>query len=420
MGQTARILLALAAGIVSGLALRAGGEPWLLSFGNSLRPLGQLWLHALQMTIVPLIFCLMANGIGAVTRMAGTGRVISLTIVLLIGLLLLASITGLLFSYALMAAWPVQVSGQTFLNGANALPATPSIVEQLLDFIPLNPVAAAAQSAMTPLIVFAAIFGAAATRIAPQASEALFRMLHAVAETMLVIVRWVLNVAPFGVFFLALDAVLHVGLGFAASLAQLVLMLSAALAGGLLVITLVGSWGSGLGIVRFTRAAFAPQAVAASTQSSMACLPALMRAAEQDLALPPALVAAVMPLAVSTFRFGNVLGGIVSGLIGAHICGIHPDAGHIMLAIVIGMLANVGVIGLPGQAVLIAGYGPIFAALGTPLAMLPLMIAVFTLPDILDTTCNVTGDLAATAIVSRLMRRRIVSAPVQVDQAAIG
>ena len=410
MGQTGRILSALAAGIVFGLALRAGGQPWLLTFGSSLRPLGQLWLHALQMTIVPLIFCLMARGIGTVARVAGTGRVIILTLVLFVSLLLLASITGLLLSYALMAVWPVAVSGKIFLEGANALPAAPSIVEQLLNFIPLNPVAAAAQSAMTPLIVFAAIFGAAATRIAPDESELLFRMLNSVAETMLVIVRWVLRIAPFGVFFLALDAVLRVGLGFAASLAQLVLMLSAALAAGLLVITLVGSWGSGLGLLRFTRAAFAPQAVAASTQSSMASLPALMRAAEQDLELPSSLVAAVMPLAVSTFRFGNVVSGIVSGLIGAYMCGIHPGAGQIMLAIILGMLANVGVVGLPGQAVLIASFGPIFAALGTPFALLTLLIAVFTLPDILDTTCNVTGDLAVTAIVSRFMRRRIASA----------
>lgn len=149
----------------------------------------------------------------------------------------------------------------------------------------------------------------------------------------------------------------------------------------------------------------------------MACLPALMRAAERDLELPPSLVATVMPLAISTFRFGNMLGGVAAGLIGAYICGIDPSAGQIMLAVTIGMLANVGVIGLPGQAVLIAAYGPIFAALGTSLAVLTLLIAVFTLPDILDTTGNMTGDLAATAIVARLMRRRVVSATAEIGQA---
>ena len=418
MGRTGKILLALASGILMGLILRAADNPILLAFGTSLRPLGQIWLHALQMTIVPLVFCLMAGGIGAVTRMAGSGRVIGFTLVLLAVLLLLASLIGVAMAYGLMAVWPVATSGRVFLEGASALPATPSIVDQLLDFIPLNPVAAAAQSAMTPLIVFAAIFGAAATRIEADVGKALFRLLKAVAQTMLVIVHWVLAAAPFGVFFLGLDAVLRVGLGFAASLVQLVLMLSVALVIGITIIMLVGALGSGVGIVRFARAAFAPQALAASTQSSMACLPALMRAAQVDLKLPPSLVAAVMPLAISTFRFGNVLGGITSGLIGAYICGIHPSAGQIMLAVTIGMLTNVGVIGLPGQAVLIVAYGPVFAALGTPLAVLTLLIAVFTLPDILDTTANVTGDLAATAIIARLFRRTKVAEDVEMKSTA--
>ena len=118
-----------------------------------------------------------------------------------------------------------------------------------------------------------------------------------------------------------------------------------------------------------------------------------------------------MPLAVTTFRFGNVFGGVAAGLIGAHLFGIHPGVGQILLAIVIGVLTNVGVIGLPGQAVLFAAYGPIFTALGTPIEALTLIIAVFTLPDILDTTCNVTADLAATSLIARLARLETAKAP---------
>ncbi len=54
---------------------------------------------------------------------------------------------------------------------------------------------------------------------------------------------------------------------------------------------------------------------------------------------------------------------------------------------------------------LLAAYGPIFTALGTPIEALTLLIAVFTLPDILDTTCNVTADLAATSLIARFVRR---------------
>jgi Na+/H+-dicarboxylate symporter len=133
-----------------------------------------------------------------------------------------------------------------------------------------------------------------------------------------------------------------------------------------------------------------------------------------------------MPLAVTTFRFGNVCGGVAAGLIGANLFGIHPGIASIGLAIVIGILTNVGVIGLPGQAVLLAAYGPIFAALGTPIEALTLLIAVFTLPDILDTTCNVTADLAATSLIARLVGRDAatgnagVSLPIVVKAEAAG
>jgi Na+/H+-dicarboxylate symporter len=89
-----------------------------------------------------------------------------------------------------------------------------------------------------------------------------------------------------------------------------------------------------------------------------------------------------------------LLAGLAAGVALRVIGG--PDS-----AIVIGVLTNVGVIGLPGAAVLMAAYGPIFTALGTPIEALTLLIAVFTLPDILDTTCNVTADLAATSLIAR-------------------
>lgn len=404
MGRTGWVLLGLAAGVVVGLGLREFGSDGLVSAAAALRPLGQLWLNALRMTLVPLVFCLMAGGVGTVTRAAAAGRLVGLTIGLFAVMLTAAATLGAVLALALLALWPVAPVGQALLHAGAAAPATPSIVDQLIGFIPVNPVAAAAEAAMTPLIVFAAIFGAATARIAPESSQAVFSVLKGVADAMLVIVGWVLWAAPAGVFLLALDAVLHVGLGLAASLAEYVLMLCLVLAAGLVCAILAGILGGGIAPARFLRAAFAPQALAASTTSSMACLPALLKAAQDDLGLPPTLVAAVMPLAVTTFRFGNVVGGLAAGLIGAHLCGVHPGPGHIALAIGVGVLTNVGVMGLPGQAVLFAAYGPIFAALGAPFEMLTLLIAVFTLPDILDTTCNVTADLSVTAIVARLSR----------------
>jgi len=309
-----------------------------------------------------------------------------------------------------MTVWPVKpIDMALAAHSAVAPPASPNIARVLVSLIPLNPVAAAAEAAMAPLIVFAAIFGVAISRLPSASRRVLIDFFKASADAMLIIVNWVLRAAPIGIFVLTLEAAANVGLGLALGLVQYVLLLSMVLGVGLICATLIGL-SSGVRSRRFLRAALGPQALAASTQSSMACLPSLVQGAEA-LDLPRPFVATIMPLAVTTFRFGNVFGGVAAGLIGAHLFGIHPGVGPIVLAIVIGVLANVGVIGLPGQAVLLAGYGPIFTALGTPIEALTLLIAVFTLPDILDTTCNVTADLAATALIARLVRLGAAKTP---------
>jgi proton glutamate symport protein len=399
VGRTAWILSGLAAGIALGLGLRAVATVGVIADARALHPLGQLWLNALRMTLVPLVFCVMAGGIGQVARAAAAGRLIGLTIGLFFLLLLGAAVMGALAALGLMKLWPVLPIGAALLKSAAAAPPTPDFVSQLVSFIPVNPVAAAAQTEVTPLIVFASLFGAAATRVAN--ADAIFALLKGITDAMLVIVGWVLWAAPLGVFLLSLDAVLNVGGGLVASLAQYVVLLCLVLVGGIVCATLLGGLGGGMGLMRFQRAAFAPQALAASTQSSLSALPAMLKAAE-EMGIPAPLIASVLPLACTIFRFGNVCGGVAAGLVGAWLCGIHPGVGQIALASVVAVIANTGVIGLPGQAVLFIAYGPIFAALGAPFEMLTLLIAVFTVPDILDTTANVTGDLAVTAIVARL------------------
>ena len=69
------------------------------------------------------------------------------------------------------------------------------------------------------------------------------------------------------------------------------------------------------------------------------------------------------------------------------------------------ILTNLGVIGLPAAAVLYAAEAPAFAGIGAPIELLPLLIATSAIPDILDTVCNVTADLAALTWVGRLARR---------------
>jgi proton glutamate symport protein len=195
-------------------------------------------------------------------------------------------------------------------------------------------------------------------------------------------------------------------------LAQAVVMTSALPAVGIGLCYLIARFAGGVGLARFARAAMGPQAVAAGTTSSMATLPAMIEAAETGLDCPASVAGAVLPLAVSTFRFGNVILITGTALFAANAAGVHPNVAQIAIAGFVVILTNIGVVGLPAAAVLYAAEAPAFQAIGAPLELLPLLIALSAIPDILDTVCNVTADLAVTTVVRRLITGRVGAAAV--------
>ncbi len=407
MNGAGRTLMALVAGLLAGAALKAAGQPGLLHLARGLAPIGELWLTALRMTLVPLIFALVVTAVGAWTSAGQGGRVVGLALGVFAALLALAAVLGSGLMALSLRLWPVQPGALAFLgHAAGARPAIPTLSQQLMSLIPPNPVAAAASGDMTPLVVFALLLGLALTCVAPERRRAVTQALQGVGDAMMVIVGWILLAAPAGVFVLALGVALNSGLGAAGVLAQAVVLLCIAAAVGIGVCHLIARWAGGVGFGRFARAALGPQAVAAGTCSSMATLPALLEAAERKLAIPDAVAGAVLPLAVSSFRFGNVIMVTATALFAACAAGLHPSVGQIALAGFVAILTNLGVAGLPAAAVLYAAEAPAFQALGAPLELLPMLIAVSAIEDVFDTTCNVTADLAATTVVERLLGRR--------------
>jgi proton glutamate symport protein len=398
--QTLPLLVALVCAIAGGLLARRFGVHGVQT-AQVLGQLGQLWLNGQRMPLVPLIFCLMATGVASIARTAAGGAVARIAIAVFAALLLLASVLGALIALGLTALWPIAALRAAVPAAATAAP--PSLLAEFVSLVPSNPIGSAAEGAMAPLIVFAAIFGAATLRLRSTWATLLLDMLNAIAAAMLVIIGWVLRLAPIGIFCLLFATVTSVGTDAATGMLQYCLFASIVPLAGILIVEAVGLL-SGVGPSRFARAALAPQTLAATTQSSTACLPALLEAATA-LHLPPPIVAAIMPLAVATFRFGNVIAAMGTGLFGANLFGIHPSAARIAAAAGIGILTNVGSVGVPGAAVLFAAWGPVFLALGAPLEALTLYVAVITVPDILITTANVTGDLAATSLIASLASR---------------
>lgn len=399
MKRTQITLGALLAGIAIGLMMRTWGSPAAIAMADALKPLGQLWVQGLQMTLVPLIFAMVTGGVAAAVR-AGTGaRLIGGALLMFVALLTVGAMLGAMVATAALSIWPLPAHALAGLpTVVTAPPPLPGVGDQLLALVPVNPVAAAAAGQMMPLVLFAILFGVAATHLPRREGSGAIALLDDVAKIMLTIVEWVLWSAPAGIFLLSLSAALHAGLGLASVLGHYVAL---EIATALLAIAgcyaLIGI-AQPRALKRFAKGVLAPQAMAAGTCSSMATLPAMIEAAIGPLGIPAPVAGTLLPLAATSFRFASTASTMVGVTLAAYAADIHPSAVQLILATVVTVLANMGSAGLPGAAVVYAADAPGFQFLGAPLGLIPFYIAAIAIPDIFLTTANVTADLTVTTI----------------------
>jgi Na+/H+-dicarboxylate symporter len=401
-----RVVLGLLAGLAVGALLSAMDNPSLNRIVPTLEPIGTLWLNALRMTVLPLIVSMLITGIASAAETAATGRIAARSIILFVVLLTAGATFGALFTPLALQWVPVDPdAAEAFRTGASrqaaAIPELPGIRDWLVNVIPANPFKSAADGEILPLVVFALFFGFAASRISVDLRAPLLGFFRAIMETMLVIIGWILWLAPLGVFVLALNVGAHGGVSAAGALAHyLVLMCLIGLIVTVLVYPLVLVFGR-VSLARFARAVMPAQAVAISTQSSLASLPAMLEGAQKQLGLPERVTSITLPLAVSLFRLTSPPINISIVIFVAHVYGVPLDLGHLAMGVVLAVVTNFSVVGLPSQLTLFNTTVPISLAMGVPLELLPLLLAVEVIPDIFRTLGNVTADVAATAIVAR-------------------
>lgn len=407
MSATTRVLLGLAAGALCGLALAAWAPAWADRAATVAQPVGHLWLNALQMTVVPLVLALVVVGVNTASDAAASGRVARRTLVAIIVVLALGAAVAALLAPPLLALFPHNPALGEVLSGhaANAPAAAPGWASWFEGIVPSNALMAAAQSAMLPLVVFALFLGFALTQLPPARRALLVEFFQAIADAMIVIVRWVLWLAPLGVFALILAVCARAGLGMVRALGVYVLTeILLYLTVTALMLPVAVLWGRER-LRRFVVALAPAQAVAASTQSSLASLPAMLESAERRLGYPTQVTALALPMAVSLCRLTSPVQYIVSACFIAWASGIHLGPAQLAAGAALAVVISLGSVGLPGQVTFMATNLPVAQAMGVPLGPLGLMLAVDTLPDVFATLGNVTADLTVASVVARQSRR---------------
>jgi Na+/H+-dicarboxylate symporter len=409
MSLTVRILIGLGLGLALGILGAATQHPALLALKPIIEPIGTVWLNALRMTIIPLVVSLLVTSIASASEAAGAGRASARAVLVIAAMLCGAAAFTAIVAPALMAIFPVDVETAARLTSSvagdsGATPATLPLSQWFIDIIPANPIKAAADGAMLSVVVFALLLGFATARLGAESRAALVGFFSALGEALMLIVHWVLVLAPIGVFALVLPVAMNAGVGIVGALGHYVVLLVVLCVLVTLLVYPATRVFAGVPIAQFAEAVAPAQAVAFSTRSSLASLPAMLEGAKTRLGVPGVVAGLVLPLAVSLMRITSPVVNLASAIFVANLYDIRLSPLTIAVGAFVAVVTNLGAVGLPGHVSFMAARLPVALAMGVPVEILALLIAVDVIPDTFQTVGNVTADVAAAAIVNERSR----------------
>jgi len=401
-----RTLIALVVGLALGAAAAGSTEGWRANVLDVANFVGALWLNALKMTVIPLVVTLLVVGIAKSREAASAGKIAGRAVAWIVGVCTASAIFGTVSILLLTKLFPLPVSTAAGLRQAlagveqKASQPLPGIADFFKGVIPDNVFAAATNGDILPLVVFSVLFALALASISEQGRRAVVVLFEAVADAVLVIIGWVLWLAPLGVFALAYTVGFAAGGAAFAGFGHYVVLISVI---GILVTLAAYPLAVIAGRVplgRFTRDMFPPEAVAISTRSSLASLPAMLTAS-RNMGVREQVADVSLPICVALFRGTGPAMNIAVSFYVAHWLGYEPTVAQMIAATAVGAVMSYGAVSLPGEVSYISSIAPINLALGVPIAPLALLVAVEMVPDIFRTVGNVAMDVAVTTAVDR-------------------
>ncbi len=400
--NTKATLVGLFLGLGLGVVGHFSGERWLVGAADVLGPIGSLWADALRTLAIPLVVCLLVTGLaGAGAKMVGRLGAASVGVfvaILVTGAVMTAATAPALFRALGLRAGAlhgmrVETAATMPSDGAR----TPG---EWLGSVGLEDVIRSMSGGgLLPIILASVVFAVALTQIPDEPRRRLLDLFGAALAVILVVLSWILIAAPVAVFALAYSMSVKGGASAAQALGWFVLV-------GILLLVIFWAalypTAAVLGRIpmrRFAAAAAPAQAVAVSTRSSIASLPALLESGDRA-GLAPEVNAFVMPLAVSVFKANRTISGMLKLIFLTMVYGIELGPG--MMATYAGLLVllSFATPGTPSGGVH-SSTAPLLA-MGIPMEGIALVYAVDVLPDVFKTLVNVTADLTAGTIVNRV------------------
>ncbi len=402
----AALVLGIGAGLLwpKGVRLIAGIHPYaVFDF------LGTTFLRALRMVIVPLIAGSIISGVASVGANRGLGRLFSKTFGWYVTTSLLAIITGLLLVNLIQPGLSGSEAVGARMGLSEAAPdlaarieghGASDIVMILQRMIPANPVAAAANGQMLPLIFFCLLLGIAITSLDEEHKRAQIGFWESLFAAMMKITGWVIATAPIGIFGLMAKTTASSGFAAFAPLAKYGLtVIAALLIHAVIVLPLLLKFGARVSVLKHAKIMSPVLLTALSTRSSSATLPLTINAIEHRAGVSNRVTSFVLPLGATVNMDGTALYECVAAMFIAQAYGVELGLGAQVVVVFTALLASIGAAGIPSAGLVMISI--ILEAVGLPLEGLALILAIDPILDMCRTAVNVWSDSCGAIFVAR-------------------
>ncbi|CAG9000344.1 MAG: Proton/glutamate-aspartate symporter [Candidatus Celerinatantimonas neptuna] len=383
-----QILIGMVLGIIVGVFLGKDAE--------YVKPIGTLFINAIKMLIVPLVFCSLVVGVTSMKDVSKMGRVGLKSLVLYLLTTAIAISIGLILANVIDPGKGIHMLAKHTL-GTQKTP--PTLIQTLLDLIPRNPIHALATGNILQVIVFAIGLGVSLNLCGEKAQPAV-RVFESLAEAMYKFTAIVMKLAPYGIFGLMAWVSGKYGIGI---LWPLIKVVGGLYLGCLLHILLVYSGFLALlgriSPVPYLKRLVGPGMVAFTTSSSSATLPVSIKTANENLGVSKSISSFVLPLGATINMDGTALYQGICAVFVAQAFGVPLHFSDYAMIISTATLASIGTAGVPGAGLIMLSL--VLSSVGLPMEGLAIVAGIDRVLDMARTGLNVCGDLMVSILIAK-------------------
>ncbi|SKC92612.1 dicarboxylate/amino acid:cation symporter [Maledivibacter halophilus] len=382
-----KIFICIVIGIILGFALGPNV--------TVIKPIGDVFIRLLKMLIVPLTFFTLISGINKMDDLKSLRSVGGKTILYYCLTSLFAGTVGVIVALILKPG--KEVIG-LLDQGAEVTVAEYNFIDNMVQWIPTNPIEAMANANMLQVIVFSIIVGIALLKLGDK-TKLIVSFIDKGADVMIEITDFVMKLAPYGILALIANMVGTLGSKMLAEVGRFILTdIVGIICVLVFVYPLILKFVGKVNPLRFYRNISPAMLVAASTTSSAATLPISMQVAGKNNGVPEKIYGFTLPLGATVNMDGMAVAIGCISVFSANLYGVPITGGLIFQFMFLGLVLSIGAAGVKGAGIVMSTV--LLQTLNMPLTLVPILAAIWPIIDIGHTTTNVTGDLTGTTIIA--------------------